>query len=58
MKGKKFNVIDVMIVICTVLIIVATVFRGQVIDFLADKENLSEFTLKFESEPLPSGFSD
>ena len=57
MKTKKLNVIDIMILVCVALIVLATVFRTQVIGFLADKENLSEFTLTFETEPIPSGYS-
>ena len=56
-EKKRFNIIDVMIIICAVLIILATVFRAQVISFLSDGENLSEFTVSFESEPIMNSYS-
>ena len=57
MKSKKLNIIDILIIICAALIILATVFRTQVIGFLADRENLSEFNLAFETHPIPNEYS-
>ena len=56
-NSKRINAIDVVIIICSALIILATVFRAQVIGFFGDGENLSEFVVTFESDPLENSYA-
>ena len=58
MKGKKrFNIVDCVILLCVILIIVAVVFRAQIIDYIARGENLSEYTVVFESDPIGNSYA-
>ena len=58
MKGKKrFNIVDCVILLCVILIIVAVVFRAQIIDYIARGENLSEYTVVFESDPVGNSYA-
>ncbi|MBQ9116229.1 MAG: DUF4330 family protein [Clostridia bacterium] len=58
MKSKKsFNAVDIMIIVCVALLVLATVFRAQVIKFLGNRENLTEFVLTFESEPVENSYA-
>ena len=54
-EKKRFNVIDVLIIASIALIVLAVVFRGQIINFFSDQENLTEYTVEFISEPTPNG---
>ncbi|MBR2459981.1 MAG: DUF4330 family protein [Clostridia bacterium] len=55
-EKKTFNIIDVLIIVCVALLVLATVFRAQVISFFSDRENLSEFVVSFRSEPLENSY--
>lgn len=50
-ERKRFNAIDVLIILCVALIVLSVVFRGHIINFFSDQENLTEYTVEFISEP-------
>lgn len=49
---KRFNIIDVLIIACAVLIVFSIIFRGQIISFFGSTQNLDAFTVVFESDPV------
>ncbi len=49
-EKKHFNIIDVMIIICALLITVGIIFRAQIIDIFNSGGKQTTFTVTFEAE--------
>lgn len=49
---KRFNIIDVLIIVCVAFIALAVVFRGQITAAISAGKNLDSFTVTFESDPV------
>ncbi len=49
---KRFNIIDVLIIVCVAFIALAVVFRGQITAAISAGKNLDSFTVTFESDPM------
>ena len=56
-EKKKFNVVDGIIIACVLLIVAAVVFRARIVEFIASGQNLSEYTIAFESEPVGNSYA-
>lgn len=57
-EKKHFNVIDVMIIICALLITVGIIFRAQIIDVFNSSGKHTTFTVTFEAENVPANISE
>ena len=57
-EKKKVNFIDITIVLCVVLIILAVVFRAQITEYISGGTNLTSYSVEFESEPLGNGYAE
>lgn len=57
-EKKHFNIIDVMIIICALLITVGIIFRAQIIDVFNSSGKHTTFTVTFEAENVPSNISE
>ena len=55
-EKKRVNFIDITIVLCVVLIILAVVFRAQITEYISKGTNLTSYSVEFESEPLGNGY--
>ncbi len=50
---KRFNFIDVLIILAVILIIAAVIFRAQIITIFNDGERRSECVIEFQCESVP-----
>ena len=57
-EKKRFNAIDVMIIISALLIIVGIIFRAQIIDIFNSSGKQTTFTVTFEAEAVPSTLTE
>ena len=55
-EKKRVNFIDITIVLCLILIILAVVFRAQITEYISGGTNLTSYSVEFESEPLRNGY--
>ncbi len=51
---KRFNFIDVLIILSVLLILSVTVFRAQIITFFSDSEHRKNCVIHFQSESIPN----
>ena len=56
-EKRKFNIVDCVIILCAVLIVTAVIFRSQIIEFISRGENLSEYTVAFETDPIANSYA-
>ena len=54
-EKKRFNFIDVIILLCVALIVLAVVFRAQITGYIAGGKNLVGYSVAFQSEPVENG---
>lgn len=57
-EKKRFNIIDVMIIIAALLIIVGIIFRAQIIDVFNSGGKHTTFTVTFEADNVPNALAD
>ncbi len=57
-EKKHFNIIDVMIIICALLITAGIIFRAQIIDVFNSSGKQTTFTVTFEAENVPAALSE
>ncbi len=57
-EKKHFNIIDVMIIICALLITVGIIFRAQIIDVFNSSGKQTTFTVTFEAENVSAALSE
>ena len=50
-EKKRFNFIDVVILLCVALIVTAAIFRAQITEYIASGKNLVEYRVSFETDP-------
>ena len=55
-ETKRLQLIDVLIVLCTVLIIAVAVFRGALTGYIATGKNLTQYTVAFASDDIPNTY--
>ncbi len=51
---KRFNFIDILIILAVLIIAVSIIFRAQLITFFSDGERRSECTIEFQCENVPN----
>ncbi len=52
-EAKRFNFIDVLIILLLVLIIVGVIFRAQIITFFGDGERRRQCVIEFRADAVP-----
>ena len=57
-EKKRFNVIDVMIIIAALLIIFGIIFRAQIIDVFNSGGKQTTFTVTFEADSVPNALAE
>ena len=55
-ETKKFQLIDFLIILCTLLIAAVGIFRGAITGYIATGKNLTQYIVAFESDEIPNSY--